>query len=295
MELITILTLALSNMKNAEHVQYHTNVCDILKKVTAEKIGLNVLVLNNYATAIETEQDIVNMASGSSYTEQMKEMDQLRDIIYKRVHRKLELCEYEHQNSDAYKARNIVKKQILSKYPTTVADLPYQEETATISGFVQDCRSALSMEQLESIRIDADLDDLLAVNKNFSEKYQSRVDEKAAIDLQLSQKLRAATDQVYSLLLMNLGALANDPDPEKEEKVQTARETIQKINVLIRDAKTRMEQRRNGLSESASDSGSENGTTEKPSDSKPSDTNSDKPGNSGGSIVVPNNPDDVFE
>lgn len=259
MELITISTLALSNMKNAEHVQYHTNVRDILVKVTAEVIGLNVQVMNAYTPAIEAEQDIVNMASGSAFTTQMKELDQKRDTIFRRVRRKLELCEVEDTASVAYKARETVKKQLLSKYPQTVCSLAYQEETATITGFVQDCRSALTAEQLEGIRIDADLDDLLAVNQKFSEVYQKRVDEKASVDSQLSLKLRATTDQAYAVLVFNLNTVANDPTPANKEKVEAARATVQKINVLIKEAKTRMEQRKNGLSEEDEAADGDNG------------------------------------
>ena len=242
----TINPITLERLKNAEHVQFHTNIRTIVEKILSETIGLDAVVMTNYTAAIAAEQDIVNMTTGSSYTPQMQENDTKRDIIFKRVRRKLELCELEDTASVAYKARNIVQKQLLAKYPNSVTTLPYQEETAVITGFVQDCRAFLTAEQLEGIRIDADLDDLLAINQKFSEMYQGRVDEKAANDTKLSLKLRAVTDEAYGILTIFINAQANDPTPANAAKAAAATDAIQKINVVIRDAKARLEQRKGG-------------------------------------------------
>ena len=253
--MLTINTLELKRLKNAEHVQFHTNVLSVVDKVTAEAIGLSSLIFSGYTTAIAAEQDIVNMATGSPFTQQMQENDTKRDTIYKRIHGKLELCKVEDTASIAYKARNIVEKQLLAKYPNSVTSLPYQEETAVITGFVQDCRTFLTSEQLEGIRIDGDLDDLLAINQKFTEMYQSRVDEKAANDTRLSLRLRAVTDEAYGILSLSLNAQANDPNPANTAKTAAATEAVQKINVLIRDAKARLEQRKGGNTDAE---GSEN-------------------------------------
>lgn len=287
--MLTLSTLTHERLKNAEHVQFHTNVLSIINTATADAIGLNALILTTFASAIAEEQDIVNMTTGSSYTPQMEENDKLRDTIFKRIRKKLELCSVEHQNSDAYKARNVVEKQLLSKYAGSVTSLPYQEETAVITGFVQDCRAFLTTEQLESIRIDSDLDDLLAVNKKFTQTYQGRVDEKAANDTKKSLRLRAATDEAYNTLALSLNFLANDPTPANHDKAAAAADVVQKINVVIRDVKARLEQRKGDNTDAITDGEEDPSTPSNPSNpSTPSN-----PSNPG--IFVPGSSDDVME
>ena len=253
MEILIISPIALGSLKNAEHVQLHTNVRNVINAADAESIGLTEVVWSPYRTAIAEEQDIVNKAMGSPYTLEMQEADKERDIVFKRCHRKLELCELENRNSEAYKAMPVVKKHLLGKYSYSVPGLPYQEETATITGFIQDCRALLTAEQLEGIGIDSDLEELQMVNKKFSQMYQERVAEKAAGDTQLSVKLRAVTDEAYQRLCIALNALANDADAAKAEQTTACRDAVQKINVVIRDAKNRLAQRFGGASAVPSD------------------------------------------
>ncbi len=252
MELLKVNHIELGRLKNAEHVQLHTNVRNVINNAGTTAIGMPQLVYVPYLQAIADEQDIVNKAMGSPYTLEMQAADAQRDIVYKRVRRKLELCELENADSVAYKATPVVKKHLLGKYSNAVSSLAYQEETATITGFVQDCRNLLTLEQIDAIGIDNDLDDLEEVNQKFNQMYQERVAEKAAGDTQLSAKLRAQTDEAYEHICITLNALANDTDPAKEEQVKAGRETLMKINVVIRDAKNRLAQRLGG--EAPSDS-----------------------------------------
>ena len=243
MELLKVNYIEQARLKNAEHVQLHTNVRSMINAAGVEEIGLAQQVYDNYNQAITTEQDIVNKAMGSPYTLEMQAADKERDIIFKRCRRKLELCELENPESVAYKASAVVSKHLLGKYSNSVPTLPYQEETATLTGFVQDCRNFLTEEQLVGIGIDEDLETLTMVNRKFSLMYQERVAEKAAGDTQLSLKLRAATEEAYEFLCISLNALANDGNSEKAEQTATCREAVQKINVVIRDAKNRLAQR----------------------------------------------------
>ena len=175
MEILIISSIALGNLKNAEHVQLHTNVRNVINTTGAESMGLAQRVFMPYLQSIAQEQDIVNKALASPYTVEMQTADAERDLVYKRVHRKLELCELENTDSVAFKATPVVKKHLLGKYSNAVSSLAYQEETATITGFVQDCRTLLTSAQVKGIGIDDDLDELEAVNQKFNQMYQERV------------------------------------------------------------------------------------------------------------------------
>ena len=311
MEILTILTIALGNLKNAEHVQLHSNVRNLVTTATPAKLGLADVVFTPYRDAILAEQDIVNKATGSAYTLEMQEADQKRDQIFKRVRKKLELCELEDESTTAFKATGVVKKHLLAKYPGSVCQLPYQEESATLAGFVLDCRELLTDEQVEGIGIDSDLDDLESANIKFGRMYQERVGERAEGDTRLSLKLRAATDQAYQVLTLSLNALANDPTPANATQVAAVRELVGKMNVVIKEAKDRLNQRTNGApSDSPQGGGTEvsnggsnaggNGEGSNSSNSGGSNSSSSGGSNSsnptpGGNDVIIENPGDNYE
>ena len=317
MDILTISTIDMARLKNAEHVQLHSNVRNLVTTATPTKLGLSDVVFTPYRDAILVEQDIVNKATGSAYTLEMQEADQKRDQIFKRVRKKLELCELEDESTTAYKATGVVKKHLLAKYPGSVCQLPYQEESATLAGFVLDCRELLTDEQVEGIGIDSDLDDLESANIKFGRMYQERVGERAEGDTRLSLKLRAATDQAYQILTLSLNALANDPTPANATQVAAVRELVGKMNVVIKEAKDRLNQRTNaGDSQAPSDSpqgggnevsnggSNDNGANSGGSNSSDS-SNSSNSSNSGGSNssnstpggndVIIENPGDNYE
>ena len=298
MDILTISTIDMARLKNAEHVQLHSNVRNLVTTATPTKLGLADVVFTPYRDAILAEQDIVNKATGSAYTLEMQEADQKRDQIFKRVRKKLELCELEDESTTAFKATGVVKKHLLAKYPGSVCQLPYQEESATLAGFVLDCRELLTDEQVEGIGIDSDLDDLESANIKFGRMYQERVGERAEGDTRLSLKLRAATDQAYQVLTLSLNALANDPTPANATQVAAVRELVGKMNVVIKEAKDRLNQRM-APSDSPQEGGNEVSNTA-PSDSpqggENGGSNSSNPGSntssSGGSNSSnPSNPD----
>lgn len=249
-------------LRNAEHVQLHANVRAIINSVTNTKLGLNDEIFNAYTEAIAAEQDIVNKAAASVYTKEMEELNTKRSKIFSRIRGKLALCALEDTASQAYKARNIVEQQLLTKYPGSVVNkLAYQEKTAVITGFVQDCRAFLNSDQLEGIRIDADLDDLLAINDKFNLSYQSRVAEKASVESELSLKLRAATDDAYTLVTLCISAMANDPTEANATKAAACANVVDLINVVLDDTRKRLEARLNHTGESGDETPDDEGGT----------------------------------
>ncbi len=305
METIVLQHISLERLKNAEHMAFHTNVRNFITTAGAEAIGLNQLVFNPYRDAILEEQDIVNRSTGSAYTKEMQEADKVRDMIFKRIRHKLQLCELEDTSTVAYKATPVVQKHLLGKYGSGVVNLPYQEQTATLAGFVLDCRELLTDEQVEGIGIDSDLDDLESANIKFGRMYQERVAEKAMSDTKISAKLRQATDAAYLALAVALNALANDPTPANEAKVTKAREVVGKVNVVIKEVKDRLNQRtapsdspQGGVNEvtngESNGNGSNSGGSNASNPSNSGGSNGANP-NTGGNEVIIENPGDNYE
>ena len=236
--LVDILNLTL--LKNAEHVQYHTNIMNVIEGADAEAIGLPELVYGPYTSAIMEEQDIVYNASGSPYTQLMQEADVERCNAYRRVFRKLSVCEVESPASVAFKAWPTVSKHLIDPYGGAVTSLAQQEKTAVITGFIKDCREILTSEQVSAIGIDGDLDDLQMANQKYERMYQERLNEKSLYSASSNATYRATTDACFKHLYTMLNALANDPDPAKSAKTQAAQEVVKKINLVTEDARQRL-------------------------------------------------------
>lgn len=235
--ILTITAIQVGNFKNAEHVQFHTNVRNEINVAGAETMGLPQAVYMPYLQAIAKEQDIVNRAQASVYTKDMEVQDAIRSQNFRLVRRKLDLVNYMADSSAVAALRDIVNIALLGKYSTDVARLPYQEKSATITGFVQDCRTLLTSAQVKSLGIDDDLDELEANNQRFGQLYQERVDERAQAELALTATLRSATDNAYKLIVVTINGLANLVDPSKTEQIETTRACVDRINQIIKEAK----------------------------------------------------------
>ena len=246
MEFLIIASFDAKKLKHAEHVQLHTNIRNVINQAGAETIGVSQAVFMPYLQAIAKEQDIVYKASGSAFTAEMEKADQERDNCFRRVRRKLEVARYENPESAAYKAADVIEKHLLSQYTGSVSNLPLQEETAVLTGFVQDCRTLLTSAQVKAVGIDDDLDELEAANQHFNQVYQERVAEKADTSVANAQMLRAATDAAYNQLSVCINAAANNPVADKAEQTELARGVVSSINVVIAEAKQRVNQRLSG-------------------------------------------------
>ncbi len=307
MEILIISPTALNRYRNAEHVGLMTNIRNILTTTGIEAAGISQTVFNPFRDAILAEQDIVNRALGSAYTQEMQDADRLRCQIFKRIRKKFELCELEDPSTVAYKATATVQMHILGKYPSTVTSLAYQEKSATFAGFVLDCRELLTDEQVEGIGIDSDLDDLESANIKFGRLYQQRVAERVETETKLSLKLRAVTDEAYMRLVLNINAQANDTTEANAAKTAKLREAVGLINRVIKEAKDRLNQRLNGEAQAPSDSpqgggnevtnGESNGNGANSGGSNGSNSggsNGSNP-NTGGNEVIIDNPGDNYE
>lgn len=245
MAIITIGTIDQKRLKNAEHAQLFTNLMNVIEGVDAEAIGLKEEAYQRLTTCVLEEVDIVNNPTAGVYTKQMQDADLERCTIFRRVRNKLALCELENPSSVAYKAWDFIKPNLMAIYPASVVNLPYQEKTATITGFISDCRTGLSSQQIEGIGIDGDLDDLVMSNQKFQRLYQEKVNQSAETVNGNSLIVRANTEEAWQLVSVNLVSIANNLSAASTAQATAATDAIGKINVVIADARQRLATRLN--------------------------------------------------
>ena len=252
---------SISRLNNAEITAFFINVQKVLTDANRENLGVESTTLSSYNTSLQKLMDQVYTTTGSQYTQEMKAADAKRDLLYKKIRLKLQAVEIAEEGSRLLKYVDVVETYLLGKYGVRVPQMAYQEESAILSGFIYDLRDKLDDDAIEELGIEDDIAKLELANTAFIKAYNARVSEKADGDTGLTLKLRGELTEVYTGICLIVQYNANLGGAEMAEKAVECQNVIKLINVLLADAKKRLEQRTNGGgagSEGSDDNGGEN-------------------------------------
>ena len=291
--MFTINTFSISKLNNAEVTGFYINVQKAITTADASKLGLSE-VMTPYGTTLEKLIDQVYTTTGSEFTAAMLEADVKRDQTYKRIRLRLQMVEVAEDNPSIKAVKDVVKAHLLSKYTSKVPQLPYQEESAILRGFIFDLNDKLGEDGIAALGLADDLTALEDANNEFIAAYNSRATERAEGDTGLTLKLRQEMYAPYQQICFITQYLANSTETANAEKATACQAFIGVLNVLLADAKKRYNQRiSNGgdeegeggeghtdSSDSTDDSGSGSGSGE--GHTEPTDP-TDNGGSNGGS------------
>ncbi len=194
-----------------------------------------------YNDALRLLVDQVYNTQTSPHTAAMQEADKKRGLIYKRIRLKLQAVEVAEDGSQLQKIADKVQNVFLQRYGASVPQKPYQEETAILQGFLFDLHDKLEDDDLELLGIEGDITRLEQANNAFIEAYQLRAAEKAESETVRTLKLRTELVELYTQICIVLQFYANGSD----EKATTCQDFIKNLNVIVADAKKRLDQRLN--------------------------------------------------
>ena len=274
--MFTINSFSISKLNNAEITGFYINLQKAITTNDPTKLGL-VEVLPNFGTTLQKLIDQVYTTTGSEYTAAMLETDLKRDQTYKRIRLRLQMVEVAEDSAAIKAVKDVVKAHLLAKYTSKVPQLPYQEESAILQGFIFDLNDKLGDEGIAALGITDDMQALEDANNEFIAAYNSRATERAEGDTGLTLKLRQEMYALYQQICFIVQYLANSTETANAEKAAACQTFIGVLNVLLADAKKRYNQRiNNGTDEEGE--GGEGGSTN-PDDS--SDTIPDDQGGSG--------------
>ena len=291
--MFTINTFSISKLNNAEVTGFYINVQKAITTNDPTKLGL-VEVLPNFTSTLQKLIDQVYTTTGSEFTASMLEADVKRDQTYKRIRLRLQMVEVAEDSAAIKAVKDVVKAHLLSKYTSKVPQLPYQEESAILRGFLFDLNDKLGDDGIAALGIADDLQALEDANNEFIAAYNSRATERAEGDTGLTLKLRQEMYALYQQICFITQYLANSTETANAEKAAACQTFIGVLNVLLADAKKRYNQRINNgsdeegeggeghtdSSDSTDDSGSGNGSGE--GHTEPTDP-TDNGGSNGGS------------
>lgn len=238
MKITSINSLPFAQLKNAEHVAFFNNVVLELSKFDVTDLGLTAEKLNQFKDIVNKEQDIVLKAQGSMYTKDMQALDEERDRLYRMIRLKMQAICLASPDSPLATYKPSLEKYILSKYNNDITALPYQEESAHLSGFDLDLHAHFTDEELEFMAIAEDLNLLKTANNTFADMYNQRATERAGSTTELTKKLRAESEELYAYLRLHIEYMANTA-PETE-KGMACLSVIGVINEYVKDARYRL-------------------------------------------------------
>ena len=240
--MFTINSFSISKLNNAEVTGFYINVQKAITTNDPTKLGLTE-VLPNFGTTLQKLIDQVYTTTGSEFTAAMLEADVKRDQTYKRIRLRLQMVEVAEDNPSIKAVKDVVKTHLLAKYTSKVPQLPYQEESAILSGFIFDLNDKLGDEGIAALGIGEDMSALEDANNAFIAAYNSRATERAEGDTGLTLKLRQEMYALYQQICYCVLFLANSTLTENAEKAAACQAFIAVLNVLLADAKKRYNQR----------------------------------------------------
>jgi len=277
--MFTINTFSISKLNNAEFTGFMINLQKAITTADASKLGLTE-VMTPFGTTLEKLIDQVYTSTGSEFTAAMLEADVKRDQTYKRIRLRLQMVEVAEDNPSIKAVKDVVKTHLLAKYTSKVPQLPYQEESAILQGFIYDLNDKLGSNGINALGISDDMAALEDANDSFIAAYNQRAAERAEGDTGLTVKLRQEMYALYQQVCFVTQYLANSTETANAEKATACQAFIGVLNVLLADAKKRYNQRiSNGTGEEGEGEGGEGGNTN-PDDS--SNTTPDDQGGEGG-------------
>jgi hypothetical protein len=281
--MFTINTFSISKLNNAEFTGFMINLQKAITTNDPTKLGL-IEVLPNFGTTLQKLIDQVYTTTGSEYTAAMLETDLKRDQTYKRIRLRLQMVEVAEDSAAIKAVKDVVKTHLLAKYTSKVPQLPYQEESAILQGFIFDLNDKLGDDGNAALGITEDLQALEDANNEFIAAYNSRATERAEGDTGLTLKLRQEMYALYQQICFITQYLANSTETANAEKATACQTFIGVLNVLLADAKRRYNQRINNGSGDEEGEGGEGHTDSSDSTDDSGSGNGSGSNNSGSSV-----------
>ena len=245
---------SISRLNNPEITAFYINVQKAINTATPENLGIGEMY-PAYNAKLQELIDRVYVSQGSEFTAAMKAADDRRCLIFRRIRLRLQMVEVAEQNEALLACQEVVRTHLLTKYVANVTSRAYQERTSILKGFVLDLNEKLDEDAIEALGLANDIAALESANNAFIATYAQRTAEKAEGNQGVTQRLRDEMFDLYLQLTCIVQYLANSTDTANAEKATACQGFIAHVNVLLSDAKKRLEQRLSNGDDGTEESG----------------------------------------
>ncbi len=274
---------SISRLNNAEITAFYINVQKAITTNDPSKLGV-IGILPAFGSKLQELIDRVYVSQGSEFTAAMKAADDRRCLIFRRIRLRLQMVEVAEQNEALLAIQDVVRTHLLSKYVATVTSKAYQERTSILQGFILDLNEKLGDSGIATLGLAEDITALEDANNEFIAAYAQRTAEKAEGNMGVTLRLRDEMYDIYLQMIYTVQYLANSTDEANAEKATACQAFIAHVNVLLSDAKKRLEQRlSNGDTEEGEGSGEGHTEPTEPTENGGSNEGGQSSSNGGGS------------
>ena len=233
---------SITRLNNPEITAFFMNVQKAITTNDPSKLGV-IGILPAFGSKLQELIDRVYVSQGSEFTAAMKAADDRRCLIFRRIRLRLQMVEVAEQNEALLAIQDVVRTHLLSKYVANVTSKAYQERSSILQGFLYDLGEKLGDSGIETLGLGDDMTALEDANNAFIAAYAQRTAEKATGNMGVTARLRDEMYDIYLQVICIVQYLANSTDPENAEKAEACQAFIAHVNVLLSDAKKRLEQR----------------------------------------------------
>ena len=233
---------SITRLNNAELVAFFINFRKAVNTSTPENLGIEGQ-MSAFNTKLDELVDRVYVTTASEYTAAMRAADEKRCLIFRRIRLRLQMVEVADPSSPLVALQEVVRTHLLSKYVSTVVSRAYQERTSILQGFIYDLSNKLSEDDIEDLHLSDDIAALELANNEFVSAYAHRTAEKAEGSKGVTARLRNEMNDIYLQMIFIIQYLANSTVEANAAKAEACQNFIAVVNVLLSDAKNRLDQR----------------------------------------------------
>ena len=198
-----IQTVYVGGMNNAAHFMFVSNMVERAEKDAAvsEKCKAQVAALR---TAVQAEDENLQVSAKSLTTDKIAAADQLRDQLYAGY--KKAVAGYAGFPVESLADAAKVLQQHIKDYKIDV-QAQLDKETGLLVNFIQDLEGKYKA-QVDALSLGAFVEKLKAANEEVRELTGQRTDERSAKAAGALKAARVASDEAYRLLTMHVNAHA---------------------------------------------------------------------------------------
>lgn len=220
-----LLTIRLNHLRNAEFLQFFTDITSVCSTIDAEALGIK-----NQQAALQASINKLKAGfgkeRGSALTAELTDMDTLRDKAISGIKAVAEAYT-NHYDPEVVKAGERLLAKINS-YGKNMAKMNYQSETSALTNLNDSLTTeAVLIAAIDKLHLTDWSAYLNTVNVQFNERFMDRIDEIAAKDDATFVALRDEVCDAYQLFCTHVEAHIT------LKGVETYKPLIDPLNTLI--------------------------------------------------------------
>lgn len=171
-EILTIKTIGLTKLNNAEYLTLMTHLGDELTKAGAVAIGITQQDIDDLLANIKVFSDVFAQDRANADTALLQELDKQRDVMWQHIITAIQNAQKSPLPAEQQAAKILVPalKPYIGK-----SQKPLEQETQLIRGFLLDMAKPENKPHLATLNLAASITELNRMNEEFTSLFATRV------------------------------------------------------------------------------------------------------------------------